>query len=78
MFFLKYRIIFLSILIIISHLSFISCKNYVTNPSFETAGGMVNAGGWYADNWGGCWATDATAHTGKRSMHGSKPGDHFW
>ena len=78
MFFLKYRIIFLSILIIISHLSFISCKNYVTNPSFETAGGMVNAEGWSADNWGGCWATDATAHTGKRSMHGSKPGDHFW
>ena len=77
MFTIKNRIIFLSIIIIISNLSFISNKNFVTNPSFETPGGMVNAEGWSADNWG-CWATNTTAHTGKRSMHGSKPGDNFW
>ena len=77
MFTIKNRIIFLSILIIISNLSFISNKNFVNNPSFETPGGMVNAEGWSADNWG-CWATNTTARTGKRSMHGSKPGDNFW
>ena len=69
MFIIKNRIIFLSILIIISNLSFISNKNFVTNPSFETPGGIVNAEGWSADNWG-CWTTNTTAHTGKRSMHG--------
>ena len=62
MFIIKNRIIFLSIIIIISNLSFISNKNFVTNPSFETPGGMVNAEGWSADNWG-CWTTNTTAHT---------------
>ncbi len=65
--------IFLSIILIAS-----SAKNYASNPSFEKLGGMVGAEGWYADNWGGCYVTSTIAHTGQYSMHGSKPGDHFW
>ena len=56
----------------------IICKNYIYNPSFEILGGMVGADGWFADNYGGCYVVSSTSHTGKYSMHGSKPGDHFW
>ena len=68
------------ILIIISLIIIInSAKNYAENPSFEKlGGGKVGAQGWNADRSGGCYVTNETAHSGKYSMHGSKPGDHFW
>ena len=67
-------------LIIISLIIFTnSAKNYATNPSFENlANTEVGAEGWLSDSWGGCYVTSDTARTGKYSMHGSKPGDHFW
>ena len=62
--------IFISFLLIIKALSF---TNYVSNPSFEIAAG-TNSGAkdFYADT-GGCWIDSSTSHTGKNSLHCSRP-----
>ncbi len=65
----SFKLFFLLILIIQ-----ICSKNYVSNPSFEIAGSTsTGAQNFYSDT-GGCHIDSTTFHTGKYSLHCSRPG----
>jgi len=70
---ISFKLCFLLILIIQ-----IFSKNYVSNPSFEITGSTsTGAQNFYSDT-GGCYIDSTTFHTGKYSLHCSRPGTNVY